>query len=145
MWEGIRQNKCIIYCWASRCFLSFYFPKPRSKEWLLRYKDTRATEHESSDIWYTLRAWCLIYPCYLSSSSIRGLWTRLKRFRLLHSCSLCIHAMLLRCLTTQRTAVKHTTKYGQSKMLPTQFPKHYRLFTSGWAGCDEMEMRKRIF
>lgn len=45
----------------------------------------------------------------------------------------------------ERTAVKHTTKYGQSKMLPTQFPKHCRLFTSGWAGCDEMEMRKRIF
>ena len=28
---GIRQKKCIIHCWASRWFLLFYSPKPRSQ------------------------------------------------------------------------------------------------------------------
>ena len=36
---GIKQKKCIIHCWASRWFLLFYFPKPRSQIRILIYRN----------------------------------------------------------------------------------------------------------
>ena len=36
---GIEHKKCIIHCWASRWFLLFYSPKPRSPVWILIYQN----------------------------------------------------------------------------------------------------------
>ena len=49
---GIKQKKCIIYCWASSWFLLLYSPNPHCQVWILIYRNNGLFASETNTTWY---------------------------------------------------------------------------------------------